>query len=132
MTLRITAAALTALLCVPTLTAQIVLPATVDDTTFGPLRSGNTYLANTSVTVPAGKTLTVEPGAVVKLAARIFSIGNALFVDGTLDAVGTAQQPIFFTSSNDDSVGLAIGTGAPMPGDWQAVVFRAGSDQSVL
>lgn len=51
------------------------------------------------VTVPAGRTLTVGPGQVVK------SIGLGIVVDGTLEAHGTELDPIVFTSVTDDSIG---------------------------
>jgi hypothetical protein len=84
------------------------------------------------VTVPAGKTLTVAPGAVVK-----GSWSNAgLNVNGILLAQGTAADPVVFTSAEDDSYGgdtNADGiSSTPVPGDWGGVGFGANSDGSVL
>ena len=60
------------------------------------------YLLMGTVTVPAGKTLTIQPGMVVKFdAGRDFAIQ----VNGTLLAPGTAAKPIYFTTSYDDTVG---------------------------
>src|SRR2546421_10446335 len=54
-----------------------------------------------NIHIPAGATLTVQPGAIVK-----FYYGdNSLTVDGTLSAQGTTAQPIIFTSYSDDSAG---------------------------
>ena len=71
-----------------------------------------------SLTVPSGVTLTIEPGVVVKGDP---SGNNALNVNGTLDALGTATQPIVFTSLNDNTVGGTTGTGSPEAGDWGGI-----------
>ena len=42
-------------------------------------------------------------------------------VDGTLDAVGTAADPITFTSINDNSVGGVTGSGDPQAADWNGI-----------
>ena len=52
------------------------------------------------VTCPAGKSLTIEPGCVVK-----FEPLKSLYVAGTLTANGAPTLPIYFTSAADDSVG---------------------------
>jgi len=57
------------------------------------------YLVDASITVNSGKMLTISPGTVVK-----FNGLYQLFVDGILDARGTASLPIYFTSVTDDSV----------------------------
>ncbi|MEW6753840.1 MAG: right-handed parallel beta-helix repeat-containing protein [Candidatus Latescibacterota bacterium] len=68
------------------------------------------YVAG-GTTVPAGQTLTIEPGVVVR-----FHPGAYLSVRGTLNAVGTASAPITFTSNGN----LAAGT-------WNSVCFEEGS-----
>ena len=77
-------------------------------------------------------TLTIEPGVVVKFGWK----WDALYVDGRLSAQGTAGQPIYFTSLDDDSVsGDTNGNGnasQPLPGDWNGVRFRETSTGSVL
>ena len=50
------------------------------------------------VTIDSSATLTIEPGAIVKF----HSTGRNLFIDGTLDAQGTAAENIVFTSIRDD------------------------------
>jgi hypothetical protein len=78
-----------------------------------------------NVHIPAGKTLTVEPGTVVQ-----FNAGTNLTIDGTLSATGSSDQAIFFTSYRDHSpVGGIDSAGA---GDWGALTFNAGSDASDL
>jgi hypothetical protein len=68
------------------------------------------------VTVNAGATLIVAPGSRVRLAAQSDDQGAGtaaglceLTVRGTLEARGTAEAPIVFTSS----------AASPAPGDWQ-------------
>src|SRR5665213_3557559 len=86
---------------------------------------------SSSVTIPAGLTLTVVPGQIVKL-----SNGQVITANGTLNATGTADAPIIFTSQYDDSAGgdsNADGANTtPRSGDWQAINLLAGSDASVL
>ena len=91
----------------------------------GTLSSDQTWLGNTvykitgDLTVPSGKTLTIQPGAIVK-----FDAGKRLTVSsgGTLIANGTADNKIVFTSIKDDSHGGDTnGNGsnsAPNMGDW--------------
>jgi hypothetical protein len=80
------------------------------------------------VSVPAGVTLTIDPGAVVK-----FDPGAGFDVQagGQLLADGTVAQPICFTSIRDDSVGGDTnGDGnatAPVAGDWQSLRFEGGA-----
>jgi len=69
-------------------------------------------------------TLTVKPGAVIKASGGsgdppgCGSYECSISVEGTLDAVGTASEPITFTSINDNSVGGATGSGAPAAEEW--------------
>jgi parallel beta-helix repeat protein len=65
------------------------------------------------VGVNGGLTLTIEPGVVVQCQTP----DTSLFVDGSLIARGTADQPIVFTS--DKSI--------KQPGQWGAVVFHDSS-----
>jgi hypothetical protein len=64
-----------------------------------------------SLTVPAGTTLTVQPGTTV-----VGRYGVELNVQGRLSAVGTATQPITFTSWADSG-----------PGEWSGLVFDGGA-----
>ncbi|MFW5465166.1 cutinase family protein, partial [Knoellia sp. CPCC 206391] len=86
-----------------------------------PFTSSNLTLVNTSsFTVPAGTTLTLNPGAVLK------SSGTGLIVGGTLTAAGTATNPVVFTSIWDSTAGgdttaVSSPTRAPAAGDWNGI-----------
>ena len=59
----------------------------------------------------------VEPGVVVQMANQGYiSVLDA----GTLEAVGTASEPVRFTSSKDP----------PAPGDWSAITISHGEDDA--
>ncbi len=59
---------------------------------------------NGRVFVTNGATLTIEPGAIIKAAAGTGANASALIVarDGKIDAQGTAESPIIFTSAADE------------------------------
>jgi len=54
-----------------------------------------------SFTVSAGKTLTINPGTVVKFGNE----NTSLIVLGTLNVLGNSLNPAYFTSYNDDALG---------------------------
>jgi murein DD-endopeptidase MepM/ murein hydrolase activator NlpD len=62
--------------------------------------SGLPYVLG-STTVSQGVTLTVDPGAIIKL----FGVSARLTISGTLDVNGATASPVYFTSFYDDSVG---------------------------
>ena len=83
------------------------------------------YRFNT-VSIPAGVVLRLRPGAIVK-----FGLGGSLTVDGGLEVIGAEDDPVWFTSINDDSVGGDTNGDGPSegaPGDWDRIVYSAGAD----
>ena len=85
------------------------------------------YTAPAGLTINSGVTLTIAPGTIVKGATNG---GSSLTVEGTLDAVGTASEPITFTSINDNGVGGATGSGSPVPGDWEGISATPSSQEN--
>ncbi len=85
------------------------------------------YILTGDVRVAFGTTLTLGAGVVIKF-ADVF-LGANLLVNGTLLAQGTTDQPIYFTSIYDSTIGGASGntTTTPSPGNWGWVLFRTGS-----
>lgn len=93
------------------------------DTTWG---SSNVYVINSSFSVDPGVTLTIEPGTVIK--GRNTGVGGPS-IYGNLIALGTEENPIIFTSSNDDSFFGSLDEYESVggPGDWQGLYFKPGS-----
>ncbi len=95
---------------------------------------GVVYWLSADVTVPAGSTLVIDPGQIIKLGG--YGSGNNLIVQGTLQASGTAAAPVVFTSKQDDSEGGDTNNdgskSSPQPGDWGDIQFTATSTASML
>ncbi|GAA4214481.1 hypothetical protein GCM10022289_48140 [Pedobacter jeongneungensis] len=63
--------------------------------------AGNVYELSGVVTVRNGATLTIQPGTYIKASVNTPGVQNGVLViakDGTINAVGTAADPIVFTS----------------------------------
>ncbi len=86
-----------------------------------------THYVSGDFTIYAGDTLTIEPGSVIK-----FAQGKDLVVKGTIIALGTQNDTIYFTSANDDSQGCIIdgSTGSPQPDDWGHISFNGNTGES--
>jgi protein-disulfide isomerase len=88
-------------------------------------------IQNGNLTVPSGKTLTINPGVIVKV-----EVVSSLIVDGTLNVQGTTStNPIYFTSIKDDSIGGDTNddgtTTTPAGGDWYDIQLDAGSSSTL-
>ena len=102
--------------------------------------SGNTswtlanspYVIDSDVNIPPGLTLIIEPGVVVKFKNSF----STLDVEGMLNASGTADAPIIFTSYKDDIAGGDTnGDGSSSfpssSNNWRAIIFHHGSISTV-
>lgn len=111
-------------------------------TTGGTLAASESWLGSQvhyvteDLVVPAGVTLTINPGAIVKLADKRSIVVTS---GGRLNAIGNAAQPVVFTSDKDDSLGGDTnGDGdqsLPAAGDWQSLFADGGTialDHAVL
>ncbi len=67
-------------------------------------------------TIETGATVTAEPGAEVRL-----GYGTPIIVNGTLKAEGTSEDPVVFTSEEEDEYF-----------NWKGLLFNSGSGASVL
>lgn len=94
-----------------------IIEDTVDKT--GAIASSETwtndkiYVLNQKVVVESGVTLTIQEGTIIKGSPGTGSLASALIVarGGTINAVGTADRPIIFTSTQDNiAVGETAGT----------------------
>ncbi|MBL8897530.1 MAG: hypothetical protein JNM84_07880 [Planctomycetes bacterium] len=120
-----------ALSLAPAVLAQTPISGTLYDGAGGPLQSGVVYHIVGAIVVPAGTTLTVGAGAILK------SDGQAIYVRGALLAQGTAAQPVIFTSIHDDAAGGDTngngGATVPAPLQWPGITFDgAGNTGSAL
>ena len=71
--------------------------------------------------IPAGKTLQIEPGVVIR---AVYQASN-MIINGSLKASGTSAEKVVFTSSKD---GVATTTAK----DWQGIWFKPGSSGTLF
>lgn len=91
-----------------------------------------TYVLWGGITVPAGLTLTIDPGVVIKWK----SYADGIAVSGGIVAEGTSEAPIVMTSVKDDNYGNPADTNndgsitSPAAGDWRGVGLLEGASGS--
>jgi len=89
-----------------------------------------TYYILSDITIPQGKTLTIDPGVVIKSS----SYSHRIRVQGKLVANGTSSEYITFTSVKDDNHGNPGDTNkdgtlsSPATNDISALIFETGHD----
>ena len=93
-----------------------------------PLRDGASF------NVPAGVTVMIDAGAILKLRATIIDVGSSSPLvsraGAAIQVLGTPDREVVFTSWHDDSIGGntdGVGPGA-QGGQWGGIVLRADSD----
>lgn len=89
--------------------------------------AGRVSYVSSTLYVPSGATLTIQPGAIVK-----FANNEGIIVEsgGRIVANGTSGERIVFTSAKDDSAGgdsLLDGVGLPGVGDWRYIWINSGA-----
>jgi len=90
---------------------------------------GNVLVLGTVCTIPSGVTVTLEEGVIVKPR----SPGFGLFVDGSLNVLGTSYQPVVFTSFADDVYGGDTNKDGPStgtPADWLTLRYNTPANTS--
>ncbi len=69
-------------------------------------KEGSPYILRNSISVFEGATLTINPGVVIKVEPSYSYSKNGINVfGGNIIAIGSESEPIYFTSSYDDTVG---------------------------
>jgi len=101
----------------------------IDSLTFN--KRNSPFILKSFLTIPAGKSLTIQPGVVVKGMPRA-----GIQVEGTLIAQGSGSEKIVFTSIYDDDYGGDTNNDGsattPSPGDWGKIYITQTSNNSVL
>ena len=96
------------------------------DTTWSLVNSP--YYLPSGLTVAATAILTIDPGVVVKFGPSAY-----LYVYGALNANGTSESQVYFTSYRDDSVGGDTNGDAsdPVAGDWRCIQIMGGGNATL-
>jgi hypothetical protein len=76
------------------------------------------YIVTADIYVPSGKKITIEPGVVL-----LFKNFTGLHVQGILIALGTPDNPIIFTSENDQTFNPSSDL-LPNPYDWNGLYIH--------
>lgn len=92
------------------------------DTTWTP--DAGVYVIDSNFRVEPGVTLTIAPGTIIKGRTTSQSVPS---IFGRLTALGTAENPIYFTSFYDDTIGGDTDLSGPStdsPGSWQGIYLK--------
>ncbi len=111
-------------------TIRVVAGTASTDLVIGP-QAGMAITFFTSFVVPAGRSVDILPGTVIKF--RDWS--QSVTVDGSLDIRGTGYEPVVFTSHDDDTFGGDSEGGGPttgIAGQWSGIVYHAGAAASSI
>ncbi|GAB1432138.1 hypothetical protein MASR2M29_07630 [Spirochaetota bacterium] len=113
------------------LLADNVIKVEYDITSTTTWLEGKVYYVVDDITVRTGATLVIQPGTIVKFKADC-SLSTE---DGaTINATGTADKPIYFTSILDTTVGgdsiLNDVNTTPVPGSWKYLYISDGSNSN--
>ncbi len=121
------------LICSPiALLGQTSVTSNIDDNTNWTL-SGSPYIIENTITINQEAILTIQPGVVVKF---LKNSASRMAVRGGVSAIGTPQQPIVFTSYQDDSYGGDTnGDGSasiPTAQDWRSISIESSSGTNTI
>ena len=108
------ATALLLVVGVMTLQAETRLSGEIHSSTL--TASGNPYIVDKDISVPAGKQLTVKEGCVF-----LFNGFTGLAVLGDMSVEGTTDKPVIFTSINDGDFNPKSAQ-LPNPFDWNGII----------
>lgn len=101
----------------------------------GPL-SNQVLSDGKTLDVPKGVTLMVDAGAIFKMNQSRIGVGSSSLVadrsGGAFQVLGTPGLPVYFTSYDDESIGVDTygRTTTPRPGNWGGIVFRNDFDNA--
>ena len=83
--------------------------------------------------IKRGVTLMIDAGAVFKLRRGSILVGSSSpTVDrsgAALQVLGIPETSVYFTSFNDDEIGVDRSSSPPSSGDWGGILFRGDSDR---
>ncbi len=99
-----------------TLHAQTTLSGNIGGMVFE--STGNPFIVGNSITVQENKTTTIKPGCIF-----YFKPFTGVTIDGSLNVIGNADNPVVFTSFNDDTTN--DNSELPNPFDWNGIQIRA-------
>ncbi len=91
----------------------------------------NAELVNNAI-VSVNGTVNIDSGAIIKTNGA-YNIGFKVNSGGTLDATGTSEDHIIFTSINDDTAGGSVygSSGSPAVGDYESAIAMNGGTADV-